>query len=340
MEENGTYSWTPNEPQKPKKKFPNFKKLGISAGIVVLVLVVVLAGLTCFYTVDDKQQAVVTTFGKVTDVTEAGVHFKLPFGIQHVEKVNVNVYQKIELGYRSDSYGDSYEVVESESFMITGDYNIVNVDFFVEYKISDPVQYLYSSNDPQLILRNLIQSQIRNVVGSSTVDAVLTDGKENIQMQVKDLVTAILEEYDIGLTLVDVKIQDSEPPTDEVIEAFKAVETAKQQAETVVNDAMAYQNAKLPEAEAQADKLIQNAEYLKQKRINEAIEQVAMFTAMYEEYARNPEITKSRMYYEAIQEILPGVKLYINASGSGEDVQMILPLEQFTDSTQPTEGGN
>lgn len=340
MEENGTYSWTPNEPQKPKKKFPNFKKLGISAGIVALVLVVVLAGLTCFYTVDDKQQAVVTTFGKVTDVTEAGVHFKLPFGIQHVEKVDVNVYQKIELGYRSDSYGDSYEVVESESSMITGDYNIVNVDFFVEYKISDPVQYLYSSNDPQLILRNLIQSQIRNVVGSSTVDAVLTDGKENIQMQVKDLVTAILEEYDIGLTLVDVKIQDSEPPTDEVIEAFKAVETAKQQAETVVNDAMAYQNAKLPEAEAQADKLIQNAEYLKQKRINEAIEQVAMFTAMYEEYARNPEITKSRMYYEAIQEILPGVKLYINASGSGEDVQMILPLEQFTDATQPTEGGN
>ena len=128
----------------------------------------------------------------------------------------------------------------------TGDYNIVNVDFFVEYKISDPVQYLYSSNNPELILRNLIQSQIRNVVGSSTVDAVLTDGKENIQMQVKDLVSSILEEYDIGLTLVDVKIQDAEPPTQEVIEAFKAVETAKQQAETVINDAKAYQNASCP----------------------------------------------------------------------------------------------
>ena len=105
--------------------------------------------------------------------------------------------------------------------MITGDYNIVNVDFFVEYKISDPVQYLYSSNEPELILRNLIQSQIRNVVGSSSVDAVLTDGKESIQMQVKELVTEILKEYDIGLTLVDVKIQDAEPPTQEVIEAFK-----------------------------------------------------------------------------------------------------------------------
>ena len=210
--------------------------------------------------------------------------------------------------------------------MITGDYNIVNVDFFVEYKISDPVKYLYSSNKPEMILRNLIQSQIRNVVGSTSVDAVLTDGKESIQSQVKDLVTQILQEYDIGLTLVDVRIQDSEPPTQDVIEAFKAVETAKQQAETVVNDAKAYQNAQLPDAQAQADKLVQNAEYLKQKRINEATQQVAMFSAMYEEYKLNPEITRSRMYYEAISQILPDVKLFVN-TGSGENVDMLLPLE-------------
>ena len=216
--------------------------------------------------------------------------------------------------------------------MITGDYNIVNVDFFVEYRISDPVQYLYSSNDPELILKNLIQSQVRNVVGSSTVDAVLTDGKENIQMQVKDLVSQILTEYNIGLTLVDVRIQDAEAPTQEVIEAFKAVETAKQQAEAVVNNAKAYQNAQIPQAEAQADQAIQNAEYLKQKRINEAVEQVAMFSAMYEEYARNPAITKSRMYYEAIQEILPGVKLYINTANGGDDVQMLLPLDSLVDT--------
>ena len=213
--------------------------------------------------------------------------------------------------------------------MITGDYNIVNVDFFVEYKISDPVAYLYSSNDPELILRNLIQNQVRNVVGSSNVDSVLTDGKENIQMQVKELVTEILDEYDIGLTLVDVRIQDSEPPTVEVIEAFKSVETAKQQAEAVVNEAVAYQNAQLPNAQAQADQLISNAEYLKTKRINEAIEQVAMFSAMYEEYAQNPDITKSRMYYEAISEILPDVKLYINTAGDGSDVQMLMPLESL-----------
>ena len=336
MENNGTYQWTPPGSQPKRPKMPmDWKKV---RNIVIIVLVMAFLGVaasTCWYTVDDKQQAVVTTFGKVTEVTDAGVHFKLPFGIQQVQKVDVNVYQKIELGYSTT--GDSYKVNESESTMITGDYNIVNVDFFVEYRISDPVAYLYSSTQPELILKNLIQSQVRNVVGSSTVDAVLTDGKENIQRQVKDLVTQILQEYDIGLTLVDVRIQDAEPPTAQVIEAFKAVETAKQQAEAVVNNAKAYQNAQLPLAQAEADKLIQNAQYLKQARINEATQQVAMFQAMYTEYALNPEITRSRMYYEAISEVLPGVTVYIN-TGSSEDVQMILPLDSLVDtgSTEPT----
>ena len=331
MENNGTYRWTPGDSSMPSEKRPaNPKKLLTAAAIVLLAVIVLSGVLSCFYTVDDKQQAVVTTFGKVTDTTDAGLHFKLPFGIQQVHKVDVNVYQKIELGYRTETSGD-YDVNEKESTMITGDYNIVNVDFFVEYKISDPERFLFSSNDPEMILRSLIQSQIRNVVGSSSVDAVLTDGKENIQMQVKELVSQILQEYDIGLTLVDVRIQDAEPPTQEVIEAFKAVETAKQQADTVVNDAMAYQNAQLPNAQAQADKLIQNAEYLKQKRINEAVERVAMFEAMYAEYAQNPEITRSRMYYEAISQILPGVKLYIN-TGSASDVDMLLPLESIVNT--------
>lgn len=312
--------------------FPNGKLPGKKVGFAVLavaVAVVLLIGVfSCWYTVDDKQQAVVTTFGKVTDVTDPGLHFKLPFGIQKAEKVDVNVYQKIELGYTTEGDGQ-YMTNSDESAMITGDYNIVNVDFFVEYKITDPVQYLYSSNSPEQILRNLIQSQVRNVVGSSAVDSVLTDGKENIQMRVKELVSEILQTYDIGLTLVDVKIQDAEPPTSAVVEAFKAVETAKQQAETVLNDAKAYRNAKLPQAQASADQQIQNAEYLKQARINEAVEQVAMFVAMYEEYSLNPEITRSRMYYEAISQVLPGVKVYIN-TGDGSDVEMLLPLESLT----------
>ena len=329
MEQDGFYHYQSpgqTEPPKPQKKKPSFHFPGKTIALVIIALAVLLVAQSCFYTVDDKQQAVVTTFGKVTGVTDAGVHFRLPLGIQQVEKVDVNVYQKIELGYSTKKNG--YDVDGSESTMITGDYNIVNVDFFIEYKISDPVQYLYSSNQPELILRNLIQSQVRNVVGSSTVDAVLTDGKESIQMQVRDLVTEILADYKIGLSLVDVKIQDAEPPTTEVVEAFKAVETAKQKAETVINDAKAYQNAQLPKAQAQADQLVQNAEYLKQKRINEATEQVAMFNARYAEYARDPQITRSRMYYEAISNILPGVKLYIN-TGNGSNMQMLLPLESL-----------
>ena len=261
--ENGTYHWTPDggDGKKSRPKRPSGKQVGKFLIAAVAVILVLVTASTCWYTVDDKHQAVVTTFGKVTDVTGAGVHFKLPFGIQKAQKVAVNVYQKIELGYRTDdSTPEGYEVVDDEGKMITGDYNIVNVDFFVEYKVSNPERYLYGSYSPEEVLRNLIQSQIRNVVGSTQVDAVLTDGKEAIQMQVKSLVTEVLQEYDIGLTLVDVKIQDAEPPTQEVIEAFKAVETAKQQAETVVNQAKAYQNAQIPKAEGQADQLIQNAE--------------------------------------------------------------------------------
>ncbi len=304
----------------------------IVVGLIVA-LIVIIAAATCWYTVDDKQRGVVTTFGKVTDINDAGIHFKLPFGIQQVYKVDVNVYQKIELGYRSDEESPTgYVLVSDESKMITGDYNIVNVEFFVEYKISDPEKYLFSSYEPELILRNLIQSQVRNVVGSTNVDSVLTTGKELIQQQVKELITDVLAKYDIGLMLTDVKIQDSEPPTEEVTAAFKEVETAKQGAETVVNQARAYENAQLPEAQAQADKLLRNAEYLKQSRINEAVERIALFEAMYTEYANNPPITRARMYYEVITRLLPDVKIYINTSEGGVD--MMLPLESFMASTE------
>ncbi len=325
MNGDGTYPFeqkaSPNRGFDPKK----IRKFLVPAIIIVLILS--MAG-TCWYTIDDKQQGVVTTFGRVTNITNAGAHFKIPFGIQKVNKVNVNVYQKIEMGYRTDaSATDGYVVVDNESKMITGDYNIVNVEFFVEYKISDPQKFLYSSYQPEVILKNLVQSQVRNVVGSTSVDSVLTDGKELVQQKVKELITEVLKEYDIGLMLTDVKIQDSEPPTEEVTAAFKEVETAKQGAETVINKAKAYENAEVPKAQAQADKLLQNAEYLKQSRINDAAEQIAMFEAMYSEYANNPKITRSRMYYEVLNNMLPDVKVYIDTQQNG--VSKVLPLESL-----------
>lgn len=311
----------------PNVKFKKYTPPAKIKGFVIVALIIVaviLIGSTCWYTVNDKQEAIVTTFGKVTDVTQAGIHFKLPFGIQNVELVDVNIIQKIELGYRSDS---GNKPVESESKMISGDYNIVNVDFFIGYKISDPVKYRYSSRQPAEILRNLAQSQIRNVIGSFDVDSILTTHKGEIQNQVKELIVSELAEYDIGLMLTDIKIQDAEPPTEEVNEAFKNVETAKQGKDTAINQAHAYRNEQIPSANAEVDKLKQNAEYLKQNRINEANKQVAMFNAMYNEYILNPQITKMRMYYEAIESVFPNVKLIIDQTGSS--TQKLLPIESF-----------
>ncbi len=300
--------------------------------LAVLIFLIILVS-TSIYTVNDKQQAVVTTFGKVSRISDAGMYLMLPFGMEQAYIVDTNVYQKIELGYRTNpSAPGGYDVVDSESKMITGDYNIVNVDFFIEYKVSDPVKYLFSSYEPEQILRNLIQSQVRNVVGSTDVDSVLTNGKELIQQRVKELVTEILNKYDIGLMLTDIKIQDSEPPTDEVTAAFKQVETAKQNAETVVNEAEAYENAQLPDAQARADKLLQDAQYQKQSRINDATERIALFEAMYSQYVTNPEMTKARMYYEMLTAMLPGVKIYINTSQGG--VETLLPLDSFADGLQ------
>lgn len=316
-----------NSNTKFKDYKPPVKIKGFIIAAVIIVLMIILVS-TCWYTVNDKQEAIVTTFGKVTDVTQAGIHFKLPFGIQRVETVDVNIIKKIELGYRSDGNESNSVSIDSESKMISGDYNIVNVDFFISYKVSDPVKYRYSSKKPDEILKNLAQSQIRNVIGSFDVDSILTTQKGEIQNQVRELIVQELEEYDIGLVLTDIKIQDAEPPTEAVNEAFKNVETAKQGKDTAINEAYAYKNAQIPAANAEADKLRQNAEYLKQNRINEANKQVAMFNAMYNEYVLNPEITKMRMYYEAIESVLPDVKVIIDQTDS--DTQKLLPIDSFT----------
>lgn len=311
-----------------KKITPEQKKRIRTILLIVVIAVAVIAiGSTCWYTVEEKESAVVTTFGKVTSIVEeAGIHFKAPLGIQKVQKVNVNVIQKVEIGFETGKDG-SVTSLANESKMITGDFNIVNVDFFVEYRISNPEKYLYSSMEPEGILKNLVQSQIRTVVGSYLVDDVLTTKKSQIQSEIKELVVDELAAYDIGITLESIKIQDAEAPTDAVAQAFKAVETAKQGKETSINEAEAYQNAEVPKAEAQADQLLQNAHYLKQNRINEAKERIAMFEAMYSEYELNPQITKKRMYYEMIEEILPGVKIYIMTNENG--TQNLLPLESF-----------
>lgn len=308
----------------------NKKTVGVIVAVAAAVILLLICVFNSYYTVDDKQQAVITTFGKVTDITDAGIHFKIPF-IQKAELVDVNVLRKLEIGYRSDDDDATViRVVENECKMITGDLNIVNVDFFVEYKVADPVKYLYSSGKPEEILKNLVQSQIRNVVGSSGVDSVLTDGKTAIQQEIRELTMKELEAYDIGLMLTDVKIQDAEMPTDEVNEAYKAVLSALQSKEATINLAQAYRESKIPEMEAEVKSITLQAEYDKQKRINEAKMQIAMFEAMYGQYKLNPDATRLRMYHEALQEFLPGTKVYIDTSKDG-GTEKLLPIESFYD---------
>ncbi|MFR5600927.1 MAG: FtsH protease activity modulator HflK, partial [Lachnospiraceae bacterium] len=218
---------------------------------------------------------------------------------------------------------------EDDSLMITKDYNFVNVDFFVEYKVSDPVKAVYASEDPVMILSNISKSCVRSVIGSYNVDDVLTTGKNEIQSKIKDAVIAQLEEHDVGLQVVNVTIQDSEPPTAEVMEAFKAVETAKQGKETSINNANKYRNERLPEADAEIDKIMQEAESTKAQRINEANAEVAQFNAMYEEYVKNPEVTKQRMFYESMEDILPNLKVIIDGT---DQTSTVLPLDSFVKS--------
>jgi len=314
---------------RPKRDFsPEEKKKARTIVIVVVVILFVLiAVFTSFFTVNEKQQAVITTFGKVTGMpVGSGLHFKLPFGIQKAQLVDVNVYKKLEIGYYTLQNGDAVSV-PTESKMITGDYNIVNVDFFVEFKVSDPVQYLFASRDPEIILKNVAQGQIRNIISSYLVDNVLTTGKLEIQSKVKEAIMDELDTYQIGLILTEIRIQDAEPPTEEVIAAFKSVESAKQNKETTINQANAYKEQQVPVAKANADQLTQNAEYLRQNRINDARKQVAMFEAMYAQYALNPLITRERMYFEMLEQILPGSRVYINTTNT--DTSMLLPLDDF-----------
>lgn len=311
------------------KKMPKAGKYAKRILIVAVgAAVIAVFGTDCTYQIQEQEQAVLSTFGVPKAVTETGLHFKIPL-IQRVYKVNTTI-QGFPIGYDLESN----ETIENEGIMITSDYNFIDVDFFVEYRIAEPVKYLYNSRNPESILKNISQSCIRTVIASYNVDDVLTTGKSEIQGKIKEMIMEKMEQQDVGIQLVNITIQDSEPPTQDVMRAFKAVETAKQGKETALNNANKYRNEKIPEAEAKADQIIQDAEAEKQVRINEAEAEVARFNAMYEEYSKNPEMTKQRMFYEAMEDVLPDMKIIID---SGNGTQKLLPLEPFVDMGQEEE---
>lgn len=324
-------AWSPR-PGRPAGLPPVWKKVMKFWPLFVIIIAALWIAGTSFYTVAEYEQAVVTTFGRYTNTVDAGLNWKLPYPIQKATILPVNRTQRLELGYHQNPDG-SYTSDEEDSMMITGDLNVVAIDFFVEWKISDPVSYLFNAEEPDSILRSMLQSSVRSVVGTKDIDEVLTTGKVEIQVEVMELLTSKIDSTNLGIQIMDVKVNDSEPPTEEIARAFREVENAKQQKDTMLNQAIQYQNSKLPAARSEADKIVRNAEASKETRINEAVGSRDRFLAIYNEYKNYPDITRSRMYLEAIVEILPGVTVYMD-NGSG--TQTLLPLAPFNNNQSTT----
>ena len=300
----------------------NYPNLDEYKGLIKWAVIIVIAAIlvfNSFYTINEQEAAVVTTFGIASSTTESGLHFKIPF-VQQVTKVDTTI-KGFPIGY--DAHTNN--AIEDESLMITSDFNFVNVDFYVEYRVTDPVKALYASENYEAVLKTIAQSSIRAEIGSYPVDSVITTGKSEIQANIKEKITQILDRHDIGINLINITIQDAEPPTAEVLEAFMNVESAKQGAETAVNNANKYRNEQIPAAEAEVDQILKEAESTKEARVNEAQGQASRFNEIYNEYKKYPLITKQRMFYEAMEELLPDLKIIIDGSDGG--TEKILPLE-------------
>lgn len=321
--QNGAWNQPPKPPRSEAKlSFAKFKRWLIIALVAVLAVSVISGGI---YQLEEDEYAVITTFGKPSVVSTSGLKFKIPF-VQ-----NKRIVSKAVKGFTMGYNRETGQTVEDEAVMITVDFNFVDVDFYVEYRVTDPIKYLYNSEDPVGILRMLCQSYIRDTIGLYGVDDVITTGKAQIQADIRDKITARLEKEDLGIALVNITMQDAEPPTAEVQQAFKAVETSKQEADTAINNANKYANEVLPAAKADADEIIQQAEAYKQARIAEANGQATRFTELYEEYSKYPEVTRQRLFYEMVQEIFPNLKVII-LGNDGTEVNTVLPLDDFANN--------
>lgn len=283
----------------------------IIIGVLCLIFAVCCVFGSVYFT-SEQEIGFTSMFGQNTMIDGPGMHFKVPFLSQK------HIYDATTQGMPIGYYEDTDETMPEDSLMITSDFNFVNIDFYVEYRITDPIEYCYGSNDPEGVLKNVAQASIRNTVGQYDVDAVMTTGKVEIEAKVREDIIKELESHNLGISIGNVTIQDSEAPTAKVAQAFTDVSDARTKAEEDINAAHAYENSKIPAAEAQAEEIKQAATAAKTERVNSAKEEVARFEALFKEYQNNPETVKTRLYYEAMQEILPNMEIII-----GEDAKVI-----------------
>ncbi len=284
--------------------------------LLILLGIVVLASLaTSFYTVEADEIAVVLMFGKVVRKTEPGLHFKLPYGIENAVSVPVRKVFKEEFGFRTLKAGvrtqyDTRDYPE-ESLLLTGDLSIADVEWVVQYKIKDPQEFLFSVRNPQRALRDLSESVTSQVIGDHTVTEVLTIGRIEIAGKVEQQLQALLDLYKIGLDVTTVTLQDVNPP-EKVKSAFNAVNEAKQEKERLINEAWRDYNQSVPKSKGLAQQQISEAEGYALKRVNQAQGDADKFNAIRTEYQKAKEVTRQRLYLEAMQDVLPKVKeIYI-----------------------------
>ena len=294
----------------------NFKITPVLVGIILLWLA------TGVYIVGPDEVGVVRTFGKFTRVVQSGLNWKFPAPIEIVDTPKVTEVKRIEIGFRTLKNGQ-YRTVEKESLMLTGDENIVDAEMIVQYKIKDPVAYLFRIVGPELTVREAAEASLRTVVGRNKIDETLTTGKFTIQEETKNQLQSVLDNYNSGIHVVAVQLQDVSPPK-EVIGAFKDVASAKEDKNRMINQAEGYRNDVIPKARGEAEAMIRDAEGFKESRVKRAEGDATKFTTILKEYRKAKSITEKRLYLETMEKVLPDIeKIIVPDKDSGNMLNLL-----------------
>ncbi len=307
---------------------PEIKKLLKNGKAIVLIIILVILGWSSIFQVGTEEVGVITRFGKYQRTLEPGLNIKLPF-MEEVYKVPVERQQKLEFGFRTVSADVRSRYTRAgtkeESLMLTGDLNLADVEWVVQFRIDGPYNFLFKVRNPKNTLHNISEAIMRQVVGDRTVNEVLTVGRAEVAGKVKALMQEVCREYSLGIRIEQVVLQDVNPP-DPVKSAFNAVNEAQQEKETMINQAKSEYNKVIPKAKGQAEETIQKSEGYATERINKAKGEAARFNALYTEFIKAPEVTKRRIYLETMQDVIPrlGNKIITDQEGNN-----VLPLLQM-----------
>ncbi len=323
---------------------PQFEKISKNIRLIIGGLIVALLGFSTFFTVDPEEVGVVVRLGKFVETVEPGLNYKLPL-IDQVELVPVERQLKQEFGYRTVQSGVQarYQKAgyEDESLMLTGDLNLADVEWVVQYRINDPYSYLFKVRNAESTLSDISEAAMRQVVGDRTVNEVLTVGRAEVSIQVQQLIQSLVTEYEMGITIEQVVLQDINPPNP-VKPSFNAVNEAQQQRETLINQARADYNRVIPRARGEAQETIQRAEGYASERVNTAEGEVSRFNDLYSEYIKAPQVTKRRIFLETMEDIIPkmGKKIITDQNGNNVLPLLQLQLDGARSSTNQNNGGN